>query len=144
MNGKRNPVPQAPEYKVDAGAVPDAADQHGGDHVEVDAAGRDARTTERNIDVVHEPGSERHVPVPPELGDVGLKIRPGEIFRNGNTEEASGANGNVGVRGEVRVDFHSVGEEPERKNGAICDGDIGYIEVISIRGEQIGNGQLFR
>src|SRR5215468_3583712 len=135
MNGERDAVPKSPQDKVDASTVPDATDQHGGDDVEIDAAGRNARTAERNVDVVHQPGSERNVPVAPELRDVDLQIRPVKIFRDGNAEEARGADGDVGVGGKVRVDFHPVDDEPERKNGPVGDCDIGDVEVAGVRSQ---------
>src|SRR5690349_16943963 len=137
MNGERNAMPKSPEDKADPSTVPNSADQHGSDDVEIDATGRNARSAERNVDVVHQPGSERDVPVTPELRDVGLQVRPVKILRDRNAEEASGADRDVRVRRKVRVDFHAVGEEPQRKNGAVCEGDIGDVEMVGVRGHKI-------
>ena len=74
-------------------------------------AGDDAVAAERDVEVVAEPGRQRHVPAAPELlhrvGDVG----PAEVLREAEAEHPAEADRHVGVAGEVEVDLQRVADD---------------------------------
>src|ERR1035438_1421865 len=78
---------EPPNDKIEPSAVPKPAQEHGNEDVEVDARRCHPRTPQGDEDVVDEPSVEGHVPVAPELGDVGPEVGPVEVFRDLNSEE---------------------------------------------------------
>ena len=69
-----------------------------------------ARAAERDVDVVAEPGRQRDVPAPPEVGRAAREIRMVEVLGQLEPEPARRAARDVGVGGEVRVDLDREGE----------------------------------
>jgi len=81
-------MPQPPEDEVESGAMPEAADQHRGEDVEVNSRQGRARTTQRNEDVINEPLREGYVPVAPKFRDICLEVGPVEVLFYPETEQA--------------------------------------------------------
>ena len=100
-----DPVKQAPEHISPVRPVPESADPEGHENVPGAAQGRDAAATERHVNVVAEPGGERHVPATPELPDRAGVVWRVEIFHQFEPEHAGGADRDVGVAGKVAIDL---------------------------------------
>src|ERR1700722_264025 len=132
VNRQKQAVAEAPDDEVHARAVPDAADRHSDDDVSIYASDADPRATQRYVDVIDQPVGQRNVPVPPEFSDVGAAVRPVKILRNLNAEETRRTDGNVGVRGEIHVDFYSVGQEPQRQHGTVGVANVRVVQVVSV------------
>src|SRR6267143_1501135 len=69
FDDEKGAVPQAPDDEVPARAVPETAQKEDGDEIAVPPRRADAVSTERDIEVVTEPGRQRDVPPSPEVGD---------------------------------------------------------------------------
>ena len=72
-----------------------------------------AAAAERDIEIVHEPAVERHVPAPPELAHAAGDIRIVEVFREREAEEHTDADGHVAVAGEIKEDLQTVAHRAE-------------------------------
>src|SRR5258705_4835521 len=58
---------------------------------------------ERPVDVVRQPTREGNMEIGPELLDIGFEERPIEILRKHKAHQPGGANGQVGVAREIKV-----------------------------------------
>ena len=143
VNGEHQTVQQAPQNKVKSSTVPQPTDSHRNQEVQINTWHGDARSSQRDVDIVEQPGGKRDMPVAPEIGDVGLKVGPIEIFWNANAKEPCGADGDIRVGGKVGIDLQAVSEKPQGKDGAMCDGDVRHVEMVGVCSEQIRNGELF-
>src|ERR1700675_2496335 len=100
MCGQHQAVEKTPNDKVQAGTVPETANKHGDQKIHVDARYLNARTSERNVDVVHQPGGKGDVPMTPKFSDISLKVWPVEIFRHFDAEQPRRAYGNIRIGGK--------------------------------------------
>src|SRR5438128_1432941 len=97
---------QSPEDESPGGAMPEAADEHGGQKTEVESCSvAGARSCHNEEDVITKPCRERYVPAAPELGQVARKIRSIEIGGQTKTEQQSRADGYITVAGKIHVDL---------------------------------------
>src|ERR1700739_4661484 len=103
--GEHQTVEGPPNDKVQASAVPEAADKHGNKEIHVYAGDGNARTAKWDVYIVHQPGGEGDVPVPPEFRDVDLRIGPVEIFRDLDSEQPSRTDGYIRIGGKISVNF---------------------------------------
>ena len=103
-------VQRAPGDEGPARAVPQAAEQHGEHEVAVAHEPPGTVAAERDVEVVAQEGRQRHVPAPPEFDDVGGFVGRVEVDRQDDAEHARGADGHVGIAGEVEVELQRVGE----------------------------------
>ena len=101
----QHPVVQSPEHVGPSGTVPEPAEKEGDKGVQ-DLAGTGAAVaTERDIDVVTQPGHQRDMPAAPEITDGGGEIGCAEVLHQLDAEETGTADSNVGVAREVAVDL---------------------------------------
>ncbi len=98
---------RAPDYEVPTGAMPQAADHHGDDQIDVR---HDFRTLagQRKIQIIAQPVRKRDVPAAPEIGEVHSGVWHLEIFRQLNPKQQRGADRDVGVARKVVVDLESI------------------------------------
>ena len=95
----------APGDERPVGAVPKSAHEKDDENVADRFPLADARTTERNVEVVAEPRRKRDVPAPPKLRDVAREVRRLEVRHELDAKEFGGADGDVAVSGEIPVDL---------------------------------------
>ena len=81
---QRPPVPGSPEDELPCRPVPQPADEHCGHEVKILPALATTVAAQRDIDIVAQPERQRHVPAPPELGDVEREVGKVEVL--GQTE----------------------------------------------------------
>lgn len=142
-------VPCAPEGEVPGHAVPEADEEHGGDLGQQDHHRDGHRFLPRPEpagDGIEEIGAEplgkSHVPVVPELGQVGFEVGRGEVFREFDSEQLRNAESDVGVAAEIEVDLEGVGvdDDPHPKRG----GDLGCVRVVQgDEGKRVGDDEFF-
>ncbi len=106
-------VPGAPRRERPVGAVPEAAQDHGGHQVEAPARGRAAVAPERDVEVVAQPERQRHVPAAPEVARRHRLVRAVEVLGQLDPEQPPEADRHVGVAAEVEVDLERVAEQAE-------------------------------
>ena len=63
------PMESAPDDERPARAMPKAAEQHGGDQIEVASHGPFSVATQGNIEVVAQKTGQGYVPAPPKVDD---------------------------------------------------------------------------
>jgi len=93
-------------------------------------------------EVSAEPLGESHVPVVPELSQVGFEIGRGKVLRQFNSEQLCDAESNVCVATEVEVDLKGVGvdDDPHPEDG----GDLGCVSVIQGNEcQRVGDDEFF-
>ena len=94
-------VDAAPSDERPIGAVPKTAHEEDDEDVADGLPLADARTAERDVEVVAEPRRERDVPAPPKLRDVAREVRRLEVGHELDAKEFGGADGDVAVAGEI-------------------------------------------
>ena len=63
-----------------------------------------------DIDIVPEEAAERHVPAPPEIGDVQRLVGRVEVDGQADVEHERRGQGHVGVGGEIEIDLEGIGQ----------------------------------
>ena len=101
-------MPQSPEDKRPACAVPQAGCEKYEKPVEPRPRLPLSVAAERNIQVVAEPAGQRNVPAAPELLDGGRSVRIIEVFAEMEAEHASETDGHIAVAGKIEVDLQRV------------------------------------
>ena len=101
----------APDGVAPGRPVPEAAQEHHDEEVDVSAHRAAAVAAEGEVEVLAQPGAERDVPAPPELGQVTGEIRMVEVQRELVTEQAGQPHRDEGVAGEIGVNLARVGVE---------------------------------
>src|SRR5213075_3587643 len=76
----------APNHEIPRCAVPQSAEQHREDQVDVGSPCAPAISAERDVEVFPQPRGKRNVPAPPEVGDRFRAIRRIEILREAEPE----------------------------------------------------------
>src|SRR4051794_7366012 len=89
FDDQEQPVKEAPDDERPVRTVPEAAQEEHEDEIEIQPSGGRPVSAEWDIDVVAEPGGERHVPSPPEVLDRLGDIRIVEILREMKPEHAT-------------------------------------------------------
>ena len=87
--------------------MPKAAEQHGDHQVAISHPSAAAVAAEWNVQVIAQPGGERDVPAPPEIGDPPREIGTPEIDREMEAEQLCHADRHIGVTGEIEIDLHA-------------------------------------
>src|SRR6266850_8256669 len=113
FDDEKRAVPEAPEDEVPARAVPETAQKEDGDEIAVPPRRADAVSTERDIEVVTEPGRQRDVPPSPEVGDGRRDVGPPEVLGEPKPEHPAEADRHVRVAGEIEIDLQRVADEAE-------------------------------
>ena len=111
-------VDAAPDDEGPIGPVPEPGDEEDDEDVADGLGLGDAGSAEGDVEVVAEPGGEGDVPTPPELGDVAGEVGELEVGHQLEAEELGGADGDVGVPGEVPVDLEGEEDGAEDEGGA--------------------------
>lgn len=143
FEGEQEAMPAAPEDEVEAGAVPEAAEEHGEHKVEVGAGAAVAIAAEGNVEVVTEPGGKRDMPAAPEFGEGAGEVGAAEVDGEVEAEEFGHADGHVGVAGEVEEDLEGEGKGagPGVEDAGV--GGEGAEVGVAEAGEIIGEGHFF-
>ena len=111
MKRQRRAVQESPEHEVPARAVPQPAQEHGDDQIDVRAPRPLPIAAQRDVEVVAEPLAERDVPAAPEVGDVRRQIGHAEVLRQVVADHLRRAQGHVRVAGEVAVDLQRIRDQ---------------------------------
>ncbi len=135
-------VHAAPEDEGPAGAVPEAAEQHGHDEVHVGAAAALAVAAQRDVQVVAQPARQGDVPAAPEVLDGARRVRRVEVLGQLEAEQQRDADGDVAVGAEVAVDLHGVGGDGPRRLPGRVRLRRQEDAVDDVRGQVVGDPQL--
>jgi len=119
MRRESDAVPGAPDKKRPASAMPEAADHHGDDEIQVreDFPAR-AEAGQREIQIIAQPIGEGDVPATPEVGNVLGGVGAIEVGRKRDAEQQGGAQGDVRVSGEIVVELERVAVSAREHFGA--------------------------
>jgi hypothetical protein len=137
MARQHDSMQEAPHNKVKSRAMPKPTDEHDSDDIGVNAWCGDPRASHRDIDVIGEPARERDVPALPEALDIAPAIRPVKVLWHSDAEQARRTNCNVGIAGEIGIDFDSVRKGPQEQYAAVGQQDILPVEVVGPGSEKI-------
>ncbi len=139
MYRQQHSVPRAPNQKVQPRPVPQPAQEHRDQHIQIHPMRPGPRTAQGNEYVINQPLVQRHVPMFPKFGNVQPQIRPIKILGHFDAEQPSGANRNVRVSGKIEVDFHAVSQQPNRQDPPLGLRDVRPVQMIRKRGQKIGD-----
>lgn len=113
VDHQEHAVQRAPDHEGPGGAVPEAAQQHREEQVQV-APGRPlAVAAQRHVEIVAQEVRQRDVPAPPEFDDVGRLVGRAEIQRKLHAQAQRQADRHVRIAREVEIDLQRVGERAE-------------------------------
>ena len=129
LNHQKHRIIQSPEQEGPVRAVPDAGERPDNEDVQQLPRTSAAVAAEGDVDIVAEPGAERHVPAPPELRDAPGNVGVIEVLLELKAYHAAEADGHVRVTGEVEVDLQREGydAQPGAENGEPAVGDGGVV-----------------
>ena len=105
--------------------MPEAAEQHGEEEVDVGACIAAAITAKWDVEIVAKPGGEGDMPSSPEVGEGRCAVGGIEVLREDEAEHEAEADRHIGVAAEVEVDLHGVAEGAEPCVGG---GTVGCLE----------------
>ena len=125
LEGEHAAVQSTPDDKIPRRAVPESAEQHGDDQIEVSASDFAAVAAERNVEVFAQPGRKRDVPAPPEIGDRFRAVGRIEIFREDKAEHEAEPDRHVRVTAEVEINLERV---PDRAKPRVERADRAGVE----------------
>ena len=134
-------VDAAPDDEGPVGAVPKSAHEEDDEDVADGLPFAHARTTQRNVEVIAEPGGQRDVPTPPELCDIAGEVGRLEVGHELDAKEFGGADGDVAVAGEVTVDLEGKIDGAEHEGGP---GVLGVVceDVVGVDGAGVRHHHL--
>ena len=138
---KEKPPDAAPQDEVPGGSVPQPADEHGQEQVPVDFPRRAAAATNREVEVLHKPGGQAHVPALPELAHIAREIGQVKVFRQTDPEHPAAADGHVRVPGKVQIELQGVGEHGKPYGGRV-KGKRRLVDLIHENAEMIRDDKL--
>lgn len=142
VDGQKQAVVSAPEQVHPARAVPQAAEHHGEDVVEVGAKFAVAVATEGNVEVVAQPCGEGDVPAAPEVRRVLRFERRVEVLLELITEQQRQADGHVGVAREVAIELEGEAEPAEQILHAGVEHGVVEHAVDEVAADVVGDDYL--
>ena len=95
----------APDHEIPRRAVPQSAEQHRKDQVDVGSPPASAISAERDVEVFPQPRGKRNVPAPPEVSDGFRSIGRIEILSEDEAEDETEPDRHVGVTAEIEVNL---------------------------------------
>lgn len=97
-----------------------------------------AVAAQRDVDIIAEPGSQRHVPAPPEFRDTGGNIGVVEVFKEIKAEDPAQPDRHVAVARKVEVDLKGEGGgiEPVKEHGFFIGGTEYSAEFPELVGKE--------
>lgn len=138
VDGQAGAVHGSPHHEAPRGAVPQAADEHGGEVVEIGAGRAAAVAAQGYVDIVAQPGGEGYVPAAPEVAEVAGFVGEVEVGGEGKAHDHGQADGHVGVAGEVAVDLHGVAYDAHKCLEAAV-GAGGVEDEVVVLGQVVGH-----
>src|SRR5579862_7155239 len=105
MNGQINPVQRAPRYKSPRRPMPQPAEKHRDEQIQVRAKRALPISAQRNVQVIAQPRRKTDVPAPPELRDVCRKVRMLKILDQFKAHEPRQPASHVAVACKVRINL---------------------------------------
>ena len=108
MQGKCHTVQRTPKDKTDGGTVPQTAQKHRQQQVEIGAPLALAVAAKRNVEVIPEPRRERNMPPAPEFGDGGRAVGGIEVFGETEAHHKGQTDGHIRVAREVAIDLQCI------------------------------------
>ena len=136
-------VQQAEHHILPRRAVPQAGERKDDEQVQAGAAQPTAASAQRDIEIVPEPAGQRDMPPPPVFADRAGEIRVVEVFRQGDTEEFSDADGHIAVAGEVKIQLHHIRRVAQHKNRCRQRGGGHRCDLCVDQRQLVGDDGLF-
>src|SRR5690606_9761591 len=96
---------RAPEHKGPGRTVPQPAQHHGGEKIEIAPRLSPSVAAKRDIKIIAQEARQGHVPAPPEIDDAHRLIRRMKIERQFYAEDARGADRHVRIAGEIEIEL---------------------------------------
>ena len=134
----------AVDHEGPAGAMPEADEEERDPQVDVGARRPLPRAAEREIEVVTQPGAERHVPAPPEVADARGLVGAVEVLGQLEAEELGRAARDVGVAAEVAVDLEREAVERDDDLGRAERGGVVEHAVDQVHAHEVREDDLLR
>src|SRR5262249_11185435 len=141
---QERPVEEAPDHERPAGAVPETAEKKDGDQVDIRAAGRATAATQRHVEIITEPGGQRHVPAAPKPLDGVRDVGPSEVLGEPEAEHPAQPDRHVRVAGEVEVDLQGVADRAEPGESGTELGRCQPEDAVRGPGDDIRDQDLLR
>ena len=134
----------APQHERPVGAVPQPAQQHGDEEIEIAPRPSDAIAAKRDIQIVAQEGRQRDVPAPPEFDDAGRLVRGMEVHRQANAHHHGRAQRHVRIGAEIKIDLECKEQRAQPAIGrSRCNAAPRRIEDGIGKGRQIVGDQRF-
>ena len=103
----------APNHEGPGGAVPQAAQQHRDQKIDVAPSRSLSIAAERDVKIIAQEPRQRHVPAPPEIDQRKRFIRRVEIERETHADHQRQADRHVGVAGEIVIELEREAASPD-------------------------------
>ena len=103
MNGEGHTVHAAPGNEIETGTMPQAAEKHRDDEIDVLAHPTLAVAAQRDVDIVANPRREGDMPATPEIGNTLRAIRGVEIEGEAEAKQQGDADGHIAIAREVAI-----------------------------------------
>ena len=131
-----------PQNEGPAGAVPEAAQEHGGHQVPQSAGPPPPVASQTDVEVVPQPGRQADVPALPEVPEAERPVRLVEVHREAEAQQQGDPDGNVAVAAEVAVDLQRVSVDSQQGLEAGGAARVGKHPVDQAGGQHIGQDHL--
>ena len=132
----------APQQESPPGAVPQPAQQHGGQQITGRTGPSAPVPTKADVQVVPEPGAEADVPTSPEVLEAERPVWLVEVGREPEAEEQGDTDGNVAVAAEVAVDLKGVAVDGQQRFQPRGSAGVGEDTVDQLGAQGVGQDDL--
>ena len=113
FKGQPKAVVGSPGNEVPIRAVPQSAQKHHDQQVQVRSAWPPAVAAERNVKIVSQKCAEGNMPPEPEVRDAFREVGSVEVFHELESEDPPQSHGHVGIARKIEKDLEGIREHPE-------------------------------
>src|ERR1017187_8999334 len=142
VNRQGDAMQRPPKHKIPTGTMPQPAEKHGPQKIDIGPTRSFPAPAERNIEIVAEPARKGNMPSAPEFGNAERTVRHLKVFHEMKTHHAGAANRHVRVTGEVAVYLNGITKNPlDQGDGVVFVGGSEY--HVNVWRYLVGNHDFF-
>ena len=142
LQAKKHAVNATPQNEVETGAMPQAAEQHGGQQIDVGAHLALTVSAEGDVHIIAYPRRQRDVPAVPEFAYAGAQIGRAEVVGEVKAQQQGQTDGHIAVATEVAVYLKSISIHTRQVFYARVEGGIVEHTVYEVQTDIIADDGL--